>query len=253
MVGRIYVIINKINNKVYVGQTVQDLRRRWRPGKMVQAYSSCIALKNALIKYGEEQFEKKVLEDNIPFDKLNEREEFFIKQYDSTNPEKGYNIRIISEGRQIQSEETRKKISEKRKIFVANNDLGPAPNRKEHVLINNIQHKHCCECEQYLPITNFGLDNNQYDKLRKLCKNCVKLRKKKYDSNKQKLSKEELLNTYKNRTQGYKIQAKNVLTGEIKVYNKIRDAKIDGFYHGRISEVLDTNKEYKGYLFTRIY
>lgn len=61
MAGKIYAIINKTNGKVYVGQTVQDLKRRWRPGKMAKAYSSCIALKNALIKYGEENFEKIVL------------------------------------------------------------------------------------------------------------------------------------------------------------------------------------------------
>lgn len=28
-IGRVYIIKNKINNKVYIGKTIQDIKNRW--------------------------------------------------------------------------------------------------------------------------------------------------------------------------------------------------------------------------------
>lgn len=89
----IYKITNKINNKVYIGQTTQGLQTRWTrhiisSKNRVDNY----AFHNAINKYGPENFVIEVLEYCEPED-LNEKEKYYIEFYDSLVP-KGYNIRL---------------------------------------------------------------------------------------------------------------------------------------------------------------
>ena len=48
--GYIYRIKNKIDNKIYIGQTIQDLEDRWRGH--LKKHSNCRYLKSAFKKYG---------------------------------------------------------------------------------------------------------------------------------------------------------------------------------------------------------
>lgn len=83
---------NKINNKVYIGQTVQDyLQDRWKNGK---GYKTCYYFYNAIQKYGWDNFEHIVLEQNENWtqEELNNKEKYYIAKYKSNNPEYGYNI-----------------------------------------------------------------------------------------------------------------------------------------------------------------
>ena len=87
---KIYIHKNKKNGKVYIGQTRQeDLNRRFKGGS---GYKGSPHFYRAIQQDGWDSFEHFVLEENIPFDLVDEREKFWIKAFDSTNSEKGYNI-----------------------------------------------------------------------------------------------------------------------------------------------------------------
>ena len=105
--GYIYKIVNKINNKIYIGQTRKNLEERWR--QHLNNKSNCSYLKSALKKYGIEQFDFKMI--CICFDEeLDKFEIQYIKNLNSIAPN-GYNLKEGgSSGKQ--HEETKKKISD---------------------------------------------------------------------------------------------------------------------------------------------
>ena len=80
----IYKVTNKINGKVYIGQSV-DIGRRWRQHMTAEDDSY---FHKAIQKYGVENFEWEVIEQCKKKD-LDEREIYWIEYYDSFN--KGYN------------------------------------------------------------------------------------------------------------------------------------------------------------------
>ena len=91
--GKIYIISNTINNKVYIGQTIQTLKKRFN-GHCCYSKSDrseYMYIKRAIHKYGRENFTIKLLEE-CPIENLNEREIYWIKQYDSYN--NGYNLTL---------------------------------------------------------------------------------------------------------------------------------------------------------------
>ena len=80
----IYKVTNKINGKVYIGQSV-DIGKRWRQHMTAE---DDIYFHKAIQKYGVENFEWEVIEQCKKKD-LDEREIYWIEYYDSFN--KGYN------------------------------------------------------------------------------------------------------------------------------------------------------------------
>ena len=60
---KIYMHKNKINGKVYIGQTSKSLDERC--GKNGSGYIGCIRFYNAIQKYGWNNFEHEIIEDNI--------------------------------------------------------------------------------------------------------------------------------------------------------------------------------------------
>lgn len=102
MVG-IYKIINKINNKIYVGQSIDILDRFYQhkykaTHKEERGYPQPIH--QAFRKYGIENFDFEVIEE-CDYTKLDERERFWIKELDCITP-KGYNI--LEGGQKIKTE-----------------------------------------------------------------------------------------------------------------------------------------------------
>lgn len=94
MDGIIYIITNKLNNKVYIGQTIQNLKDRWYrhcQKKCLSKAESNMAIKRAILKYGKENFTIEILE-TCDSSMLNERERFYISKYDSYK--RGYNETI---------------------------------------------------------------------------------------------------------------------------------------------------------------
>ena len=92
--GYIYKITNTINNKIYIGQTVQSLNMRWNK-HTYDAKVNCDNLHrplyNAFRKYGMDNFKIELIEE-VPNEKLNEREKHWINYYDSYN--NGYNATL---------------------------------------------------------------------------------------------------------------------------------------------------------------
>lgn len=90
----IYKIQNKINNKIYIGQSI-NIFQRWNSHK--RAYKDILNkdynkhLYRSIRKYGIENFDFSVIEE-CSREELNEKEKYWISYYDSTNPEKGYNL-----------------------------------------------------------------------------------------------------------------------------------------------------------------
>ncbi len=86
--GYIYKITNKINNKIYIGQTSRTIEIRWKEhcGHLNNNMPICRAIK----KYGKSNFLIEELEE-CPNNKLDEREKYWIQYFDSFNKENGYN------------------------------------------------------------------------------------------------------------------------------------------------------------------
>ena len=93
MEGVIYKYTNKLNGKVYIGQTVDEQRRINNHKKA----SNNSLFHRAIRKYGFENFDYEVLE-RVDKSLLNEREIYWIQYYDSTNKDIGYNLTSGGEG-----------------------------------------------------------------------------------------------------------------------------------------------------------
>jgi group I intron endonuclease len=109
----IYCIQNMINNKRYIGKTEDSFKERWKEHKRTLKNGSHFSehLHNSWKKYGSENFIFQIVEYVNDLDILSEREGYWIEYYESWKRDKGYNLERFVEGRQIKSEETRKKIS----------------------------------------------------------------------------------------------------------------------------------------------
>lgn len=120
--GYLYKITNKVNNKAYIGVTIQhNYEARWRKHINSLNYKEgCPLLKKAMKKHGVDQFEFKILlicfdEDLVAYEKQ------YIEKYNTRVPN-GYNILL---GGQLgdgnvgfkHSPETIEKIKEKGREF----------------------------------------------------------------------------------------------------------------------------------------
>ena len=86
----VYMHRNKLNNKVYIGQTRQDLSKRWRDG---EGYKSSTHFYAAIQKYGWDNFEHIILQDKLTSLEADYFESQYILEYDATNDKRGYNLR----------------------------------------------------------------------------------------------------------------------------------------------------------------
>ena len=107
---KIYVHVNKINGKIYIGQTRQNVKDRWDSG---HGYKNCTLFNRAIEKYGWNNFDHIVLFDNLSLSMANIIEEELIKKYDSDNNNYGYNIKKGGNNHEM-SELTKKKLRDKK-------------------------------------------------------------------------------------------------------------------------------------------
>ena len=104
--GYIYIAENMQNGKKYVGQTVSSvwdkdktpIEERWK-NEVGDAYRKARRgddlryIERAIVKYGEKNF--KLTEHDIAHSQkeLDNKETHWIREYDTMNPEKGYNMK----------------------------------------------------------------------------------------------------------------------------------------------------------------
>lgn len=86
----IYKITNIQNNKVYIGQTIRPVEQRFHR-HMNDALNNILDthFARAIRKYGKENFIIEMIDTAESQDELNQKEQYWIRYYDSVN--KGYN------------------------------------------------------------------------------------------------------------------------------------------------------------------
>ena len=111
----IYMIKNKKNGKIYIGQT-NNFKNRFRQHKQSfrRKDHNNKYFQRAWDKHGEENFEFSILE-YCDLDVINEREYFWVNKFKSYDSSKGYNIMLPNkdEKKFTHSEETKAKIKGK--------------------------------------------------------------------------------------------------------------------------------------------
>ena len=84
----IYLWTNLVNGKKYVGQTMCFYRRM----KTYRYTYPNAYMEHAVNKHGLDNFDITILERDVPLDKLDEREQYWLDYYQSYDLDKGYNI-----------------------------------------------------------------------------------------------------------------------------------------------------------------
>jgi len=103
----IYKIVNNINGKVYVGQTIQPLNKRIS----YHVWQNRLPIQKALNKYGIQSFTISIIDSADSKDVLDEKEKYWIKFLDCRAPN-GYNLTDGGEGLKNPTEKIRRKIGE---------------------------------------------------------------------------------------------------------------------------------------------
>lgn len=111
IVGIIYKIINTVNNKIYIGQTIRGALVRFnehRKSISKGRKNGNYAIISAYEKYGFDKFKFEIIDHAESFEELNQKEIHYISYYDSIN--NGYNL---NEGgwNSFPTEDTRRKMS----------------------------------------------------------------------------------------------------------------------------------------------
>lgn len=112
MHGQIYRLTNKVNGKMYHGQTTdEDVNNRWYDYKTLNCKGQP-KLYNAIKKYGWDNFLAEVIDTANDQSQLDNLEISYIAKFDSMN--NGYNCTEGGRGGK-KSEETKRKLSEAQK------------------------------------------------------------------------------------------------------------------------------------------
>jgi group I intron endonuclease len=159
--GEIYIIRNKINEKIYIGQAVQY---RLKEGKLIKhgalgrfqqhiqnsikGNNKCCAIERAMRKYGNNNFYIEIIE-TCYVDELNDKEISYIKNLNSKVPY-GYNIDVGGKKSLVS-------LNKNRNHLVSNET-------REKLRIANTGKKHSVETRNKMSKTRTGLP-------RPVCKN----------------------------------------------------------------------------------
>lgn len=138
MNGSIYIIKNNVNDKVYVGQTIQPVNLRFNK-HMYDAKKKNTKFHKAVMEIGKEYFYYEILESGINEKQINDREQHYIRKYDAIN--NGYNKGIGGEhnNRVVISDED---ILRAKKMYIDGytlNEIAKTLNTTRHVLSPRLQ------------------------------------------------------------------------------------------------------------------
>ena len=116
--GVVYCVTNKSNNKKYIGQTTRPFNHRIYQHKRSAKYGGergkCTALRNALMKYGEDNFNWDIIAYGANQQDLNDLEVKYIQEFRTCERDYGYNLRYGGKGGKY-SQEARENFSRNQK------------------------------------------------------------------------------------------------------------------------------------------
>jgi group I intron endonuclease len=115
-IGTIYLIINKINGHKYIGQTTQGMNKKWKQHIDQAMHMSQHPLHRAMRKHGNYNFMiREICECNE--NELDEKEKYYIKEYNTFESAKGYNVQdsTSEDNKPIISQETKKELTKEKK------------------------------------------------------------------------------------------------------------------------------------------
>lgn len=107
--GCIYKITNCINQKLYIGLTINDAETRFKKHKSMIYSNGCSALYGAFKKYGVENFMVETICFSSNKEELMSLEKYYISELNTASPN-GYNLTSGGENCKV-VDETKKKIS----------------------------------------------------------------------------------------------------------------------------------------------
>lgn len=150
----IYLIHNIINNKFYIGSSI-NISSRWKTHRYDLKANTHhnTHLQGAYNIHGKNSFSFSILEECIK-EQFKERESYWIRFYDSVNPDKGYNIdipdqvnypetkneRIIIENPIVSISKVTKEVKEFINIGICSRGLN-VPKNKIEVILNYWENK----------------------------------------------------------------------------------------------------------------
>jgi group I intron endonuclease len=162
--GIIYIVINKINSKIYIGKkkikNINEWKDYWGSGKLIQ---------KAILKYGIENFKKEILEYCYSREELNSAEIDYIEFYNSTNRNIGYNLTIGGEGGKT-SDQHGAKRSEQAKLNMSFAQKGKTGNKNSFY-----GKKHTEESKLKMRLAKIGNDFRKNKKMSEEAKTKISL------------------------------------------------------------------------------
>lgn len=140
MIGFIYEIVNCINNKKYIGQTIKNyVKYRWNNhrNELNRNVHHNDYLQNAWNYYGKDNFKFNILEqveeenEEDLLNKLNQLEPYYIQLYKTMYYQWGYNLKLGGDNKSM-SEYSKQKISKKNKGKIRTEEA-KEKNRQAHL------------------------------------------------------------------------------------------------------------------------
>lgn len=117
--GYIYVITNTKNNKQYIGQT-NNVIRRWKD-HIYSINKSTLPLHLDMNKFGITNFTFQILEENVPKEQMDEREKYWIRKLHTDKT--GYNITEGGNYTCVKSKLTEEQVNEIVNLLQNNIDI----------------------------------------------------------------------------------------------------------------------------------
>ena len=113
--NEVYKITNKITGKIYIGITNQGSGARYRHHWYESRIGEPSPIHRSMAKYGEDNFTLEIIDFAETYEELKEKEKFWIKKFNSTDRNVGYNLTEGGDGTfgRTHSEETKEKIRQK--------------------------------------------------------------------------------------------------------------------------------------------
>lgn len=95
--NEVYKITNKITGKIYIGITNQGSGARYRHHWYESRIGEPSPIHRSIAKYGEDNFTLEIIDFAETYKELKEKEKFWIKKFNSTDRNIGYNKKLLVE------------------------------------------------------------------------------------------------------------------------------------------------------------